>query len=69
MNFYNVMSEDPKCMRPYPEDSKAENSVSASNGECVRMDDGYVKFNILSYDGRPFDYNSEWDQFKYKQWS
>jgi len=31
------------------------------------MDDSWFKYKILPYDGRTFNYSSEWDNFNFKQ--
>jgi hypothetical protein len=66
-NFYNQMSEDPRCLRAYPEFITSENSFTARDGECFRSDDKYYKLTVLPYDGRAFPYESEWDEYKFKQ--
>lgn len=67
LNYYNVMSEDPFCSRPYPDSIPSDNSVTAKDGECVRFDDVYVKLTILPNDGRAWDYKTEWDSLVFKQ--
>jgi len=31
------------------------------------MDNSWIKYKILPYDGRTFNYSSEWDNFNFKQ--
>ena len=66
MNWYNVMLEDPYCRRPYPDNITFDNSFTAKDGECFRLDDHWYRMNVLPYDGRSFDYSTEWDGLTFK---
>jgi len=61
------MLEDPKCLRPYPSFIEYENSYTAKDGECFRMDNKFYRMKILPNDGREFEYKSEWDDMRFKQ--
>lgn len=61
------MNEDPKCLRPYPEDLPYDNSYSVKDGECVRMDDKWYRIKIVPNDGKALEWRPEWKDFKFKQ--
>jgi len=61
------MEEDRHCLRPYPEWSEYDNSFNVKDGECVRVDKGYMKFKITPYDGRKFEWNPDWKDLRFKQ--
>merc|ERR1719240_1479052 len=62
-NSYNGANEDPNCLRPYPANGNNYTSYTAKSGECVKVGyEAWSRIEIVPNDGKPLEYNSEWDQ-------